>query len=648
MINNRIKSYISQSYLIYLLLFIDILLIFIIIIFYQFGANIFLNVSLDSSRYLLSAMIQALAAILAIVVGFSFVAFQLSAKFGSPRVFDLVLKGRAFWYLLIIYGSSILYDLVLLRMLTEETVKFLVTWINFSVFLCVISFTSLFPYANVIIDQLKPERIIQRIIKIKNDDVESLKRDTILPIVDILNKALRANDPHTLKVGLDALEKLNLDRIDSSINSKDKLEIAKYYIDKISRLVEIALSEDDKPAVIEITESLERIGLKAIKSRWIEVPKDRIARIKSDRKYSGGVGIPIMTDNYDKITNEIKEVLSNVGKRAIERKWGRATKSILHARGKLLIKSHEERVDGRRIDIIGISDDFLCLSKEEKIFSMQYFMEAIHNIVIELLKKDTYFEDWQYNDLVVKNILEKSLEIIDKDKCFKIDQIIGYIVDIGIEAVKINHKLKDDVKEHFKKVANSEECSSSLIFNIGNRGFGIASASEKLETIWICSCQREIGVLFASKGLDQPTNHIFHFLEGIENNYRFSFLERIDANYRNRETDEPLEVTENIITIIEELGNISIEKRLEKSSREAFASLIEIGMRNDNTNLKKRICEILKHMHLKLENKEIFKSVIDAYEKKQGQELDRFQDFKEFCRFDAGKYPDKGLKTKNE
>jgi hypothetical protein len=625
MINNRIKrikSFTSKSYLIYLLLFIAILFIFIMTLFYQFGESIFLNTSLDSSRYLLSAMAQALAAILAIVVGFSFVAFQLSAQFGSARVFDLFLKGRAFWCLLIIYGSSILYDLVLLRILTEETVEFLETWIDISVFLSFISFISLFPYAYKTIDQLKPERIIQGIIKIKNDDVESLKRDTILPIVDILNKAIRANDPHTLKVGLEALEKLNIDRIDSIIDSKDKLEIAKYYTGRISRLADIAINEKDEPAVIELTESLKVIGLKAIENRWIEVPQDEIARLKSDRMYRGGVGIPDKTDNYDKIFNEIKEVLSNVGKRVIERKWDGATKSILDVRGNLLIKSHEERVLDRMFDTFEISNDFSQLSKEEKIFSMEYFMEAIGNIVIELLQKDIYFEDWQYNN-AVKNILEKSLAIIDKNECFKIDQIVGYIVDIGIEAVKKNHKLKEDVKVHFKKVATSEKYSDIPIYNIGNRGYHIAIDSKKLETIWICSCLKEIGISCASKGLDEPTSHIFSFLEGIENNYRV-----------NRKTDDALQVTGDIIGIIEEMGNKSIENRLEKSSRETLVSLIKIGMMNENIDLKKRICETLKHMHLKLENKEIFKFVIDAYENKQGRELDKFLEFKELCRFD--------------
>jgi hypothetical protein len=122
----------------------------------------------------------------------------------------------------------------------------------------------------------------------------------------------------------------------------------------------------------------------------------------------------------------------------------------------------------------------------------------------------------------------------------------------------------------------------------------------------------------ALKGLDEHTKRIFDPLVVTENNYRVKFWEKSGETNTNRETDEALEVTENIITIIEVLGNISIKKRLEKSSKEAFVSLIEIGMRNDNTNLKKRICETLKHMYLKLENKDIFKSVIDAYEKKPG------------------------------
>jgi len=112
-------------------------------------------------------------------------------------------------------------------------------------------------------------------------------------------------------------------------------------------------------------------------------------------------------------------------------------------------------------------------------------------------------------------------------------------------------------------------------------------------------------------------------LRGIENNYRGV-----------RKTDDALQVTGDIIEIIKELGDKSIEKGLEKSSRETLVSLIEIGMMNEDIDLKERICETLKHMRVKLKNKEIFKSAIDICEKKQGHELDKFQKFKKFCRFD--------------
>jgi hypothetical protein len=532
----------------------------------------------------------------------------------------------AFWVLLIIYGFSILYDLVLLRMLTEETVAALVMWINFSVILTVISFLFLFYYAYKTIDQLKPERIIQWIVKHKTEDVGSFKRDTISPVAVILNQALIANDPHTLKVGLEALERLNIDRIESNIDSKDKLEIVKYTTGKISRLTDIAISENDESAIIEITDSLGKIGLNVIGSRRNELSEDEIALFKNDIE----VGIPNKTDNYDKIAGEIKEVLSNVGKRVIEREWERATKSILDVRGKLLIKSYEERVPRVSDGVFKISNDFSRLSKEEKLFSMRYFMEAMRNIVTELIQKDIYFDDLQYN-VTVKNIFEKSLEVIDKDNCYRMDQIIDPIVDLGLEAVKKDYELKERVKKHFKEVATSEKCLDALISNIGNRGFGTAIDSKKLETIWICSCLKEVGIYCALKELDRHTSRIFSFLEGIEHNYSNKSQGKSMGTNANRETNEMLEVTENIITIIEELGNISIEKRLGKSSREAFDSLIEIGMRNDNTNLKKRICETLKHMYLKLENKEIFKSVIDAFEKKQGHESNKFTAFKEFC-----------------
>ncbi|MDP2765835.1 MAG: DUF2254 family protein [Candidatus Methanoperedens sp.] len=625
---NKIKRFIRVPYLPYSL-FLSALFIVSIIIFYQLDKNILSNISNNSALYLLSAMAQALAAIIAIVLGFSFVAVQVSAQIWSPRVFDLILKGRALWSLLVMYGFSILYDLLLLRIIPEKNIdEFLVYLINGSIVLTFVSFMLLFPYAYHTIERLKPEKIIQGIIKIKDDNLEQLRRDTILPVVDIMNKAIIANDPHTLKVGLDELEKLIVDVVKSSkIDSLCKLKIAQYYSGKISRLIDTSFNQNDEDSVIEIVDSLKNIGEKSIRMRWSEVPPDEIAR-KSNGIYRNGVGISGKTDNYDKIASEIKIVLSDACVKAIGRKWSRATKSILNARGSLQVISHEEFVlDIMYNNISQISNDFHRLSNEEKIFSMDHFIEAVHDIIIELINRGIYFDDRNYIT-VIKGILNVSLQVITKEEeYYKIYQIIGYITNIGIEAAKKDHKLKDDIKECFGIIADSETFLDALIVELGNGGYGLARESKKSETIWICSCLKDIGILYLSKKMYEPTNDIFSFLEGIEN------------NYRHTKSSDVLEVTEKIIEIIEELGYKSIDYKLEKSSREVINSLIQIGMMNENIIIKARVCKTLKDMQGKLENKEIFKSIMEINEKAQGYQLVKFQEFKKFCDLDTVKHP---------
>lgn len=624
---NKIKGIIKLPYLPYFL-FLSAFVIVSIFIFYQLDKNIYNNISNDSALYLLSAMAQALAAILAIVIGFSFVAVQISAQIGSPRVFDLILKGRALWLLLVIYGFSMSYDLLLLRILPGKNIDnmILVSSINFSIFLTFFSFMSLFPYAYSTIEALKPEKIIKGIIKVKCDNEEALKRDVILPIVDIMNKAINADDPHTLKVGLDELEKLNLDILNSKINSEYKLKIVKYYSGKNYRLVENAFNQNDEESVIEITETLKNIGNTSIRMRWSEVHPDDIARIKSSGRYKSGTGIPGKTDNYDNIASEIKNILNYVCIKAIGKKWSRAARSTLNARGTLLVTSHKELVLTFFYDIFQISNDFSRLSNEEKIFSMDYFMEATRDIIIEMINKDIHFDDRNFLN-VIKDLLKASLQVINKEEYFKLCKNIGYITDIGIVVAKKNHKLKNDITECFGIIADSGKFLDTPIFELGNRGYGLALESKKSETIWICSCLKDIGILYLSKKMDEPTNDIFDFLEGIEN------------NYRHTKSSDVLEVTEKIIEIIEELGYNSIDYKLEKSSREVINSLIKIGMMNENINIKARVCKTLKDIQGKLENKEIFNSIMEINEKAPEYILVKFQEFKKFCDLDRVKHP---------
>ena len=79
------------------------------LIFSYFG---FLHTDVDSARYMLSALVQSEAAIIAIVVTLSLVGVQLAAQSYSVRVVEVFRKTPDLWILLLIYGVAIFGDWV--------------------------------------------------------------------------------------------------------------------------------------------------------------------------------------------------------------------------------------------------------------------------------------------------------------------------------------------------------------------------------------------------------------------------------------------------------------------------------------------------------------------------------------------------------
>lgn len=73
----------------------------------------------DSARYMLSALVQSEAAIVAVVVSLSVVAVQLAASSYSSRVIDLFKNYPDLWIILFIYTYSIFYGLRILKIIIE-------------------------------------------------------------------------------------------------------------------------------------------------------------------------------------------------------------------------------------------------------------------------------------------------------------------------------------------------------------------------------------------------------------------------------------------------------------------------------------------------------------------------------------------------
>jgi hypothetical protein len=181
----------------------------------------------DSARYLLSALVQSLATIIAIVVTLTLVALQLTASAYSPRVIDIFKKDWIMWLLLVLYGLSIFFGLFVLEMIggTYQNLIRLGVSLEFCVFLVysmgVIAFVGLFCHVGNVISILNPENIIKRLseditrenvlkhIKSveanKKDRKKPVDKDPILPIVDIIRSSIMKYNYELAKNGLEAI-----------------------------------------------------------------------------------------------------------------------------------------------------------------------------------------------------------------------------------------------------------------------------------------------------------------------------------------------------------------------------------------------------------------------------------------------------------
>ena len=167
-----------------------------------------------SARYLLSALVQSLAAIIAIVVTLTLVAVQLTASTYSPRVIDIFKENKVMWMLLVWYGLSIFFGLFVLEMIGSTysdswcIIVPLETLVLLVYLMGIAAFIGLFWHIGNVIDLLKPENIIKRLAdKITKDKILNPKKDPIQPIMDIIHVSIMKYDIATVECGLDAVMK---------------------------------------------------------------------------------------------------------------------------------------------------------------------------------------------------------------------------------------------------------------------------------------------------------------------------------------------------------------------------------------------------------------------------------------------------------
>jgi len=282
----------------------------------------FLHTSADSARYMLSALVQVEAAIMAMVLTLSLVAMQLAASSYSPRVMEEFRKTPDLWILIGVYGIAVFYGLVVLKLIEGacplvDSVSKLEVHILCAYYFGIFAFVALIHYIWNTLNLLKPSMIIsilkERIIKenilsdIGEEGRKTIDEDPVQPIVDIVCGAMTRYDYTTIRDGLRAIGD-RADHIFKNDKFKDEWEaekIAKRIFDHLTDVGGIAASRYDEKSAVEVIYNLYKNGETLVKRKCIGA------------------------------TNQAVDSLGMIGVLAVEKKLGKAAKEAAEDIGKI-------------------------------------------------------------------------------------------------------------------------------------------------------------------------------------------------------------------------------------------------------------------------------------------------------------------------
>ena len=241
-------------------------------IFSYFG---FLHTDIDSARYMLSALVQGEAAVVALVVTLSLVAVQLAAQSYSARVIEVFRKAPDLWILMFIYGVAIFYGLFVLKLIGERSISDLEIYISGAYYFGVFAFVALVPYMLKMFEMLKPSTVIDMLAeKITKENIlsvrfeESGEKDPIQPIVDIVHGSMMKYDYETRRSGLRAIRsRTNLLIKNENIDNDEKYYILVKVSKHLNGIAKLAISRKDEQSVLDTITNLTMIGNKVAEQK---------------------------------------------------------------------------------------------------------------------------------------------------------------------------------------------------------------------------------------------------------------------------------------------------------------------------------------------------------------------------------------------
>lgn len=379
-INEKIFIDVLYLWISRIVLYLFLFLITLVIsnhLFLVFGPS---SYSMESARYMVSALIQSEAAIMAIIVTLSLVAVELASSSYSVRMIDLLKSYNPdFWILMIIYIVSMIYSMFVLRSIPDKGNGAIEKQISFAYHTGVYSFVILFPYLIRTLNMLKPSTLLNiQAMKltvsninaaISSDVDKAQEKDPIQPIIDMISSSLLNHDFETTRNGLNIIG-MRAKGIFSH-NDRGMTErkvVANYVFSRLSRFGKFTLKHDDEEATFIVIRNLEIL--------WEELkktdPTESIMQASSSLEQIGTVAAELSQKN---ILSTVISHLYDIGQKALDNKdYDSEASRVIDSLGSVGVACIENRMEPRIIEEIIHDIGKLGLKASEKSFPASRYL----------------------------------------------------------------------------------------------------------------------------------------------------------------------------------------------------------------------------------------------------------------------------------
>jgi len=458
--------------------------------------------SIDSARYLLSALAQTQGAIIAIVISLTIVAVQVSSQAYSLRITDILLRYQFFWFMLFLYGLSIIYDVTLLNRINQSNIGSLGTEVNVTVFIAAIALWALFPYSKKTIERLRPQTIMRTLGKHILFDCrgtfDTNRIEAIFPLFDATKKAIRGDDIATARDGMREIERVCCEILAEGLNEQDEKSAMDYFCQQYQRTAKIAFAQDDTDSVLEVSRSLELIA--------DNILQKELSRERAD------------------IVVFISSTLSNIGRSAIDRSSEDVLSFVANSLGNLTVKCEGERspdihiFDDHGTEVIASGSRYTAnvvlrllldlnisaaTTTKDVFLAARNTKEPLINASVRLIEKDLDFDF--YKEMMIHNFMPFSLAA--RSGSDWIPDFTDVFTAIGIKCAE--HLGKGTLERYFRdglvfvvsREPTEEPISSKLINSAMVRMYDfLKGVKGDAGAIWLIEAFEGIGIEYGRAG----------------------------------------------------------------------------------------------------------------------------------------------------